>query len=239
MRSSSLYLKVFLYFGIVIVAFSVIVGVVFTQVYSEISMNSYIDQLSEDAVKIADKVSAFVRNDDYSTYPSFIEVLEALEKNDILIMSNPADPMDGKYANVDAGANIPEINGLLEEVYAGKIGHTDIYSQTYEASIVFAGAPITMSDGSVVGAVIVSSVAMGQKNLINQSVLVVFSSVVAALIVSGLIALWLARQITHPISKMRETAVQLASGNYEAKTGISGKDEIGVFSAVISCFSAS
>ena len=203
------------------------VGVVFTRVYSDISMNSYREQLSLDAGKIADKVSTFVRNDDYSTYPSFLEVLEALEKNDILIMSNPANPMDGKYANVDMGANFPELEGVLKQVYGGQVGYTDIYSQTYEASIVFAGAPITLKDGSVVGAVIVSSVATGQKNVINQSVLVVISSVIAALLVSGLIALWLAGQITGPIIKMRQTALELAGGNYEVKTGIKGKDEIG------------
>ena len=80
MRSNSLYLKVFFYFGIVLVAFSLMVGVVFTKVYSDISMSSYREQLGEDAVKIAEKVSVFVRDDDYSTYPSFIQVLEAIEK---------------------------------------------------------------------------------------------------------------------------------------------------------------
>lgn len=203
------------------------VGVVFTRVYSDISMSSYREQLGEDAVKIAEKVSVFVRDDDYSTYPSFIQVLEAIEKNDILIMSNPEQPMNGRYANVDREANFPELAGLLKEVYAGRVGYTDVYSQTYEANLVFAGAPITLGDGTAVGAVIVSSAAMGQKNVINQSILVVISSVALALLFSGLIALWLARQITHPIIKMRHTAMDLAGGNYEAKTGIARKDEIG------------
>lgn len=222
-----MYLKVFFYFGIVIAAFSVIVGLVYTQVYSNISTNTYINQLSEDAKLVAGKVSEYVRNDDYKNYPAFLEVLEGLETNDILIMTNPNNPMSERYANVNAYSSFPELDALLAEVFDGKISHIDIYSDSYESSYIFVGAPVTLADGSVVGAVLESSLAKEQKDVVKQSILVVVASVLFALVISGLIALWLARQITHPISIMRTTALSLAAGKYDTKTGIDDSGEIG------------
>ena len=56
--------------------------------------------------------------------------------------------------------------------------------------------------------------------------LIVISSVVA-LAISFIIIIIFATELSLPISRMRATALSLAAGNYQAKTGIKRNDELG------------
>ena len=52
-------------------------------------------------------------------------------------------------------------------------------------------------------------------------------SVLIALGLSFIVAIWFARQLTVPFSRMRTMALKLADGDYEVKTEIDRKDEVG------------
>lgn len=225
---------VFRDYGIVLAAFALLVGVIFSKLYSNALVDSYQSQLRKQAEAIAARVSEFVQDDDYITYPSFLEVLEELETNDIWIMQNPGRPMDSRYANIEVTEEeAKEIEPVLEEVFEGKIGDMALYSNTYEANYVFVGAPIVDIDGNVVGAVLVNSVAESQREVIRQSVTLILASMIMALAISFVIALWLARKISNPISRMRHTALELARENYDAHTGLNRLDEIGELAGAI------
>ena len=225
---------VFRDYGIVLAAFALLVGVIFSKLYSNALVDSYQSQLRKQAEAIAARVSEFVQDDDYITYPSFLEVLEDLETNDIWIMQNPGRPMDSRYANIEVTEEeAKEIEPVLEEVFEGKIGDMALYSNTYEANYVFVGAPIVDIDGNVVGAVLVNSVAESQREVIRQSVTLILASMIMALAISFVIALWLARKISNPISRMRHTALELARENYDAHTGLNRLDEIGELAGAI------
>ncbi len=63
--------------------------------------------------------------------------------------------------------------------------------------------------------------------LISISVFLIFIFAVIALFIAFILSLVFARKISGPIQKMRLTALELADGRYESKTGIDRKDEIG------------
>ena len=73
-------------YGIVLVAFALLVGIIFINLYSDVTMNSYRNQLRRKAEAIAARVSEFVQDDFYGTYPSYLEVLEEMETSDIWII---------------------------------------------------------------------------------------------------------------------------------------------------------
>lgn len=230
----SLLFAMFRNYSLVLVAFAMLVGIIFTKLYSDVAMKSYESMLQQKAETIAARVSEFVQNDDYITYPSFLEVLEEMENSDIWIMTNPDCPMDSRYTNIEITLDVAEeMEPVLEDVFQGRIGHMALYSETYAANYVFVGAPVTNREGKVTGAVLVNSLAASQKDVIQQSTALIAFSVVVGLLVSFIIAFWLARKISHPISKMRYTALDLAKENYNVRTGLAREDEIGELAGAI------
>lgn len=214
--------------GFMLVAFALMVSVFFARFYSNAAMQASIDQLQDRAVAIATRVSEFVQDDDYITYPSYLEVLEEIETSDVWIMPNPSNPMNSRYANIElVEGEMVELEATLKAVYSGSVAYEIEYSDTYEANIIFVGAPIQDLEGNVVGAVLVNSLAETQREILQQSSRLMFVSVALALVISFIIAFWLARRLTRPISQMRRTAQELANENYEIHTGLTERGELG------------
>ena len=214
--------------GFMLVAFAIMVSVFFARMYSNAAVQSNIDQLQDRAVAIATRVSEFVQDDDYITYPSYLEVLEEIETSDVWILANPSNPMNPRYANIElADGEMEELKTTLDAVYSGRVGYETEYSETYEANIIFVGAPIQDLEGNVVGAVLVNSLAETQREILAQSSRMMLISVAIALVISFTIAFWLARRLTKPMSRMRHTAQELARENYEIHTDLNETGEMG------------
>jgi len=221
-------------YGIVLVAFALLVGIIFINLYSDVTMDSYRNQLRRRAESIAARVSEFVQDDFYGTYPSYLEVLEELETADIWIIQNPDNPMDVRYINAKITAEQEiEMEPVLKKVFQGEIGYMTEYTEMYGANYVFVGAPIVDLEGHVVGAVLVNSLAESQKQIMDQSYNLILASVVLGLAISIAIAFWLARQISRPISRMRYVAMELANENYDIDTELNRADEIGELAGAI------
>lgn len=230
----SLFFMIFRNFAIVMILFAILVGVIFVQMYSTISMNQNRTLLARQAKSIADRVSEFVQDEDYISYPSFMEVLEELETNDVWILANPDHPMDQKYTNIALTAeDVAEVAPMLAEVFSGQIADLTVYSDTYEANYQFVGAPITDMDGAVCGAVLVNQVAEGQRIVVVQSFRIVSISLFIALLMSLVLGLLVVRRISIPLSGMRQTAMELADGDYSAHTGIHEENEMGELAGAI------
>ncbi len=234
----SLMFVMFRNYAVVMVIFALLTGILFIQMFSRIITNSNKSQLEKQASRIANRVSEFVQDDDYITYPSFLEVLEETEANDVWIISNPSNPMKSAYANVSlSSAQRNEVAGLLSKIYSGKAASTAKYSRTYEGNYVFAGAPIKNVKGDVVGAVLFNQKEETEQAILQQGIRTVTMSALLALLVSGIIAIFFARSLTRPILKMRKTALKLAEGDYSAKTGIRSKGELGDLARAIDILS--
>ena len=95
----SLFFIMFRNYSFVIVSFALLTGIIFLRLYSKSALDTNKSQLTDQAKAIATRVAEFVDDDDYITYPSFLEVLEELETSDIWIVTNPENPMPVKYTN--------------------------------------------------------------------------------------------------------------------------------------------
>ena len=72
----SLFFIMFRNYAMVVVAFAILTGLIFVQLYSRSAIEANKDLLIKQAESIAKRVSVFVDDEDYITYPSFLEVLE-------------------------------------------------------------------------------------------------------------------------------------------------------------------
>lgn len=234
----SLFFIMFRNYAFVIVSFALLTGFIFLRLYSKTSIEAGEEQLIKQASSISKRVSQFIADNDFITYPSFLEVLEELETSDVWIISNPARPMDKEYANAEISlAKQPELAPLLKEVFSGTKSSTYLYSDTYKANYIFAASPIKNNVGETVGAVLVNQVAAAQKIVIARSFTIITISALIGILVSLIIALLLTRQIARPISLMRQTALRLADEDYSAKVDVTKKGEIGELAGALDVLS--
>lgn len=158
----SLFFIMFRNYALLVVTFAILTGLIFVQLYSRSAIEANQKLLLKQAGSIAKRVGVFVGDDDYITYPSFLEVLEELETTDIWIISNPnsKSPMPKKYTNIDISRQSqPEISSLFDTVFSGKASAMDVYSETYGANYIFTAVPIVTSNSKeVIGAVFVNQV---------------------------------------------------------------------------------
>ena len=237
----SLFFIMFGNYAWVVVAFAILTGLIFVQLYSRSAIEANQKLLLKQAGSIAKRVGVFVDDDDYITYPSFLEVLEELETTDIWIISNPKSksPMPKKYTNIDISRETqPEITRLFDSVFSGKAEAMDVYSETYGADYIFTAVPITTTKSKdVIGAVFVNQVSESQKIVISRSFTIIFISTLIALLFSLIFAVFLTRKLSRPLSIMRATALRLADENYDAHTGINEGGELGELAGAIDSLS--
>ena len=237
----SLFFIMFRNYALVVVAFAILTGLIFVQLYSKSAIVANQKLLLKQAGSIAKRVGVFVDDEDYITYPSFLEVLEELETTDIWIISNPnaKSPMPKKYTNIDISRETqPEISSLFDTVFSGKADAMDVYSETYGTNYIFTAVPIiTSKSKEVIGAVFVNQVSESQTIVINRSFTIIIISTLIALLFSLIFALFLARLLSRPLSIMRATALRLADEDYEAHTGINEGGELGELAGAIDSLS--
>ncbi|MFZ2670731.1 MAG: ATP-binding protein, partial [Enterococcus aquimarinus] len=95
------------------------------------------------------------------------------------------------------------------------------------------GAPIRDADGNIWGAILILSAIDSTKAAINQGLKLLGISLLIALLLALVLVSFLAYSFTKPLSKMKVAALRLAQGDYQAKTNVSQKDEIGELSQAI------
>jgi two-component system sensor histidine kinase BaeS len=74
---------------------------------------------------------------------------------------------------------------------------------------------------------------VGEIRFVKRQRLVAFTTAGVALLLSGIVALWLASKFTRPIATLQRTARDLADGNYAARAGLLRDDELGRLGADI------
>ena len=237
----SLFFIMFRNYALVVVTFAILTGLIFVQLYSRSAIVANQKLLLKQAESIAKRVGVFVDDDDYITYPSFLEVLEELETTDIWIISNPNSktPMPKKYSNIDISRKTqPEISSLFDTVFSGKADAMDVYSETYGTNYIFTAVPITTTKSkNIIGAVFVNQVSESQTIVINRSFTIIIISTLIALLFSLIFAVFLARRLSVPLSVMRSTALRLADEDYEAHTDINEEGELGELAGAIDSLS--
>lgn len=229
---NKLFFRIYLYYAIMLTFFAILLGIIYLNLYKQDLMDNYTKQLQIKAESISSILTECVKTEDNESFTSYIEVLDVIETSDVWIISNPEsnNPMKKvmqENVNLVDVEIMNEQQKVLDKAFDGEINHSTGYFDIYGKVMVSVGVPIYGSAREVVGAVLLNAFIDTQtKNFATSRYLIGLSTVVA-LLISFIIAILFARKLSVPISKMRSTALSLAEGNYNNKTGIVLKSEIG------------
>ncbi len=238
----SLFLRIYLYFAIILAVFAILIGIIFINLYTDNITNSYEVKLEDQGQQLASNIATYINNNDVANYSSYIlswqEIL-LIENTDIWIVPNPANPMSNDFANVvmDNITLTKDMETVLNSAFHNKIKVISSYDNMYGKTMMRLATPIRDINGTVVGAVLLNTFVESQNEMIQNSRYFILVSAALAFFIAFIIAYLFAAQLSLPILIMRNTALKLAEGDYNQKTGIERKDELGDLATTIDILS--
>lgn len=239
--------KLAFYFSVVLLLFSLIIGSLFTVMFRSYTINLQKNELETRAVTMAKALAKSTadtaagsgmgnRQGNYGFYLRFLNEIAmtdawVVDENLELITGNQLAGTTYLYADLPQNAE-----AVVKEVFIGNTTFSEGFSSLLNTPTLTVGTPIR-SNGKIVGALLLHSPVEGINESVKQGYQILAVSMVAALILSGFLSILLAVTFSKPLQKMKNVAMQLASGDYTVKTEIQQKDEIGELAASIDILS--
>ncbi len=229
-KYNRLFIKTYTSFAAVITVFALILGMLYMRMYENATVANYEQSLTKKAQAISGRCTTYFLDNQYYEWWNYLIMLSELEGTEIWSISNPGatTPLPGSMAtNLDADTLTSEYVEIAQSAFQNKAEIRTQFSSYHECDIITVGVPVQGRNGEVAGAILLISPVETQKEVVNSSWYMILMSGMVALVISFIIAIPFARSLTQPVTSMRSTALELASGNYKAKTGIVRYDEIG------------
>lgn len=237
--------KLTVYFSVVLLLFSLIIGSVFMVLFRSHTMTIHKTDLEKRANTIAGTLSEFNiggtvksgnKSGGYGAYLKFLDEIAMadvwiVDENLELITSGQMTKIQYNYADLPEDAEM-----VVKEVFKGNITFSEGFSNLLDTPTLTVGTPIKSGD-NIVGALLLHSQVEGMTEAIKQGYGILIISLLIALFVAMILSFFLAVTFTKPLNMMKNSALQLAGGNYSAKTGVLQNDEIGELAAAIDILS--
>ena len=234
-RYNRLFVKTYLSFAAVICVFAILLGVLYMRMYEQATIENFETQLTGDAERAAGRCAKYFLEVNIEGWLDYLLQISE-EGTEVWPLANP----DAKYPLLSAMSVGLGLENLSQEyIEVARIAFTNEtevrtkFSEVHDCTVVTVGVPIIGINGEVAGAMILNAPVETQREIVSSSWSMILLSGMVALIVAGALAVPFATNMTKPISIMRSTALKLAAGDYEAKTGIVKLDEIGELASTI------
>lgn len=237
-----LFFKLYLNYAVMIVVAAALIGFIFFKLYEGTIKTDNLNDLKSRASFISQKATEYITDNKQDAWLDYIDNLQNIKNWDIWTVSNPNNPMGENMEStlsyeeiVDEGYSqyIPMLISAFEDKPDDIIRN---YDEVYQVPTIYVSAPIRVNN-KVVGAVLVVQQLDVLSKMLNSSLQMILLSIIVSLGISFIIVIVFATKLSLPITKMRATALDLAAGNYNSKTGITRNDEIGDLACTVDILS--
>ncbi len=236
-------LKLLLYFAAALLLFACISGLLFQALFTRHTIDAKKEEMQRKATALAQTLSDVLNGNTQGGmmgggYGAYVRMLSLID-TDVWVLDENLEflssghMMGGQltYSDLPEGAET-----LVKDVFQGRTPFSQGFSELLGAPTLTVGVPIFGGD-KVAGALLLHDAVSGMRDAAAQGVNILVLSGAAALLVSTLLAVLLSFSFARPLNKMKETALRLSDGNYDAKTGVAQKDEIGKLAQAIDVLS--
>ena len=235
-KYNRLFMKTYISFAAVITIFALLLGVLYMRMYEGAIVENFEQQQAKKAQAIAKRCSTYFLDNQPAEWMDYLILLSELEGTEIWPISNPdaVYPLSSNMAtSLDTETLTPDYVELAQAAFHNQVQIRNQFSAYHECDIVTVCMPVQGVNGETAGAILLISPVETQREVVDSSWYMIFMSSLVALMVSYVIAIPFARNLSQPVTSMRSTALELAAGNYEVKTGIVRYDEIGELATTI------
>ncbi|EEX73229.1 sensor histidine kinase [Leptotrichia hofstadii] len=145
--------------------------------------------------------------------------------------------VDAKTGNIVQGRNEkgqpfsylklpPNAEETIKKAISGETTTTENFNDYLNENSITVAVPIK-NGKTIEGVVLLHSPVKYMSSALKSGIYTLVFSILAALILAGISAVWLSISFTKPLNKIRDTTTELAKGNYEVTTQVNQSDEIG------------
>ena len=145
--------------------------------------------------------------------------------------------VDAKTGNIVQGRNEkgrsfsylklpPNAEETIKKAISGETTTTENFNDYLNENSITVAVPIKNGQ-TIEGVVLLHSPVKYMSSALKSGIYTLIFSILAALILASISAVWLSISFTKPLNKIRNTTRELAKGNYEVTTQVNQSDEIG------------
>ena len=145
--------------------------------------------------------------------------------------------VDAKTGNIVQGRNEkgrsfsylklpPNAEETIKKAISGETTTTENFNDYLNENSITVAVPIKNGE-TIEGVVLLHSPVKYMSSALKSGIYTLIFSILVALILASISAVWLSISFTKPLNKIRDTTTELAKGNYEVTTQVKQSDEIG------------
>ena len=145
--------------------------------------------------------------------------------------------VDAKTGNIVQGRNDkeqsfsylklpPNAEETIKKAIAGETTTTENFNEFLNENSITVAVPIK-NQNTIEGVVLLHSPVKYMSSALESGIYTLIFSILAALILASISAVWLSISFIKPLNKIRDATTELAQGNYEVTTDVNQSDEIG------------
>ena len=246
-------LRLIRYFVTSFVIFAVIIGVVFSFLFSRYNAEIHGAELERQAASIANSLSVLLEAD-YANNTGrgmmgrgmgmmnlnmYLQFIEDMFNYSAWIVDRDLEQIDFgnrfRHEHISRDFRDLPVNAeqVITDAFEGITSTSNYFSEFLEGPSITAASPIITRDGTVVGAVLLHDYLSDINSATSNGLTILMFSILTAIFISVFVAIILSTRFTKPLNKMKIAALQISSGNYDAKTGVNQLDEIGELAFVL------
>ena len=236
-----IFLKLVFYFVISLFLFSVVTGSVFASMYVKNTVSLNKRNLEARAIKVSETISKLWYNERKRNFEGHnnekphrrnMRMIEDIAMAKVWIIEKESGSIIQEKDNSER--NIPETYMILPQnaekavnaAFKGTVNTTENFNEFLDRRALTTAAPI-FKNGEVIGVVLLHSPVENLSSALNNGIYTLIISIFVALTLASISAIVLSLTFTKPLNKIKNTALLLAEGNYEAQTNVKQNDEIG------------
>lgn len=239
--------KLFMYFGVTLLLFSIIMGSLFTVLFKNYSFELQEIDLKNRAVRMADTLSDFINSTSPTKenvgnkkggYGAYLRFLDEIAMADVWIVDENLELITNGKINQEYYYNDLPVDAetVVGEVFNGVTTSSEGFSNLLNKPTLTVGTPIKYEE-KIIGALLLHTPVEGLNDAIFHGFRALGISISIALFLSIILSSVLAISFTKPLAKMKKSTLMLAKGDFSVKTGINQMDEIGELASSIDILS--
>ena len=222
-QKNDVVLRIYTSFAFLLTLTGVLIGIIFMMLYEKNYVHSYVRLLTSQGKAISKRVSGFASKDKaagFGKYINYIDEMEQAENTDVWVVTNreAEKPLGNDYVNAQIEkTNLSEdMVSVVEQAFLGKTTSSSSHDKVYGGMTTLCVA-VPVKDRQtkeVVGAVIMVSMIDRQTMGLREGRYLITLSVIAAIILSYLVAVVFSRFLSRPLEKIGKRISALAGGDY-------------------------
>ena len=157
---SSIFLRVFSYYILLLLLFSLVLGLTFMNLFDKLNIELRSSELERVGKNAADSIREFVLDGDYEGALSYLGTFNEIESGEIWILSNPdaSRPLNNSLETVkpETVKSQKEFADLYEAALKGNREINTFFSNVHESTTLSSGLPIYGRGNEVCGVLIIT-----------------------------------------------------------------------------------